>query len=120
MFAHPEADRALTMREAARLQTFPDWFEFPTARIRETSGLIGGAVPPLLAMRIAQQVAAYLDALTLAKLDAGTRSNLRPQVSDAVVRRLEREEWSSARQRHEPLRLPLAADLLPDEVAEVG
>jgi DNA (cytosine-5)-methyltransferase 1 len=42
MFAHPEADRALTMREAARLQTFPDWFAFPTERIRETSGLIGG------------------------------------------------------------------------------
>jgi DNA (cytosine-5)-methyltransferase 1 len=109
MFAHPEADRALTMREAARLQTFPDWFSFPTERIRETSGLIGGAVPPLLAMRLAQQVSSYLDAVAYAKLDAFDRSRLRPQVSDAVVRRLEREEWSSSRERHEPLRLPFAS-----------
>jgi DNA (cytosine-5)-methyltransferase 1 len=44
-FIHPEQDRAITPREAARLQTFPDNFKFP-----ETVGycerLIGNAVPP--------------------------------------------------------------------------
>ena len=44
-FGHPEQDRAITMREAARLQTFPDQYEFlgePTQISRQ----IGNAVPP--------------------------------------------------------------------------
>lgn len=43
-FAHPEQDRAITPREAARLQTFPDWYVFcgtPTEIARQ----IGNAVP---------------------------------------------------------------------------
>jgi DNA (cytosine-5)-methyltransferase 1 len=47
--------RRLLIREAARLQTFPDWFEFEG---NETSkyNQIGNAVPPLLAYRIALAV----------------------------------------------------------------
>jgi len=43
-FAHPEDDRAITLREAARLQTFPDsyWFE---GNHSEISTQIGNAVP---------------------------------------------------------------------------
>jgi DNA (cytosine-5)-methyltransferase 1 len=46
-YIHPAQDRTLSIREAARIQTFPDWFRFsghPTTRFRQ----IGNAVPPLL------------------------------------------------------------------------
>lgn len=47
--------RRLTYREAARLQTFPDWFKFSGTETKQFYQ-IGNAVPPLLAYKIAQQV----------------------------------------------------------------
>jgi DNA (cytosine-5)-methyltransferase 1 len=51
--------RRLTLREAARLQSFPDWFEFSGG---ETSifNQIGNAVPPAFAYVLAKSVQAYL------------------------------------------------------------
>ncbi|MPZ68684.1 MAG: DNA (cytosine-5-)-methyltransferase [Actinobacteria bacterium] len=46
-YIHPHQDRTLSVREAARLQTFPDWFRFagsPSSAFRQ----IGNAVPPAL------------------------------------------------------------------------
>jgi len=51
-FLHPCEDRMLTLRECARLQTFPDEWEFVGSK-PEKMQLIGNAVPPLLAYRIA-------------------------------------------------------------------
>ena len=54
-YIHPREDRTLSIREAARLQTFPDWFRFagsPSNRYQQ----IGNAVPPMFANAIALSV----------------------------------------------------------------
>jgi DNA (cytosine-5)-methyltransferase 1 len=48
---HPEYDRVLTVREAARLTSFPDWYQFPR-QIAEAWCQIGNAVPPLMAREV--------------------------------------------------------------------
>lgn len=60
-FAHPEEDRGITMREAARLQSFDDGFAFPPM-INPVSQMIGNAVPPLLAYEFAKLFESTLDA----------------------------------------------------------
>lgn len=47
--------RRVTDREAARLQTFPDWFDFAGTETKRFNQ-IGNAVPPLLAYKVAMQV----------------------------------------------------------------
>lgn len=59
-YAHPEQDRAITMREAARLQSFDDDFIFPPL-INPVSQMIGNAVPPLLANAFAHRFIEILD-----------------------------------------------------------
>jgi DNA (cytosine-5)-methyltransferase 1 len=59
MFIHPTQNRTLTPREAARVQSFPDWFKFPVARTHQFR-LIGNAVPPLVAEAVGTAVNTYL------------------------------------------------------------
>ena len=59
-YIHPREDRTLSIREAARIQTFPDRFQFAghqTSRYRQ----IGNAVPPLLAAAVASSVRSALE-----------------------------------------------------------
>jgi DNA (cytosine-5)-methyltransferase 1 len=56
---HPEEHRGMTVREAARIQTFPDTFEFQ-GPIKEKYNMIGNAVPPLFAEHIANQIRTQL------------------------------------------------------------
>jgi len=52
---HYSQARRISMREAARFQSFPDDFRF-LAKLRETERMIGNAVPPVLAWHLAGQV----------------------------------------------------------------
>lgn len=54
-FIHPELNRPITVREAARLQSFPDTFRFGSSHFRQLRG-IGNAVPPLLAEALARHL----------------------------------------------------------------
>jgi DNA (cytosine-5)-methyltransferase 1 len=50
---HYSLPRRISMREAARIQSFPDTFRFP-GKLRETERQIGNAVPPVLAWHVAK------------------------------------------------------------------
>ena len=54
-FVHPTEDRLLTLRECARLQTFPDGFVFAGSAARRIQQ-IGNAIPPLLARAMAEHI----------------------------------------------------------------
>lgn len=60
MWIHPELDRAISIREAARLQTFPDSFIFEGSKDSQYQQ-IGNAVPPFLAKAIANSLITVLD-----------------------------------------------------------
>ena len=62
-YVHPARRRTITPHEAARLQTFPDWFDFgdqtsPT----ELAKMIGNAVPPLLMLALGNEIVLGLTA----------------------------------------------------------
>ena len=55
MWIHPTLDRAVTVREAARLQSFPDYFEFVGTKDSQYQQ-VGNAVPPLFANVLAKKI----------------------------------------------------------------
>lgn len=59
MWIHPELDRAISIREAARLQTFPDSFVFCGSKDKQYQQ-VGNAVPPIMAKSIAKKLAKLL------------------------------------------------------------
>lgn len=54
-FFHPTQDRAISVREAARIQTFPDRYIF-TGNLTEQFEQVGNAVPPLMAKAIGEKI----------------------------------------------------------------
>lgn len=81
-YIHPEYHRTLTVREAARIQTFPDHYRFagtPTAAFRQ----IGNAVPPMLGEALGGSV--------LTSLEHATPSGLGPNEMGELLARAWRE-----------------------------
>ena len=60
MYIHPTENRTLSVREAARLQSFPDDFEF-VGNQQETYVQVGNAVPVLLAKAVGAEVKNFLN-----------------------------------------------------------
>ena len=63
MWIHPKKDRAISIREAARLQTFPDSFVFTGTKDRQYQQ-VGNAVPPILAKAIAKELFKQLNGVS--------------------------------------------------------
>lgn len=59
-YVHPSEPRTLSVREAARVQTFPDWFSLATVGFVDAFRIIGNAVPPLLSAQLAGRLAQIL------------------------------------------------------------
>lgn len=68
---HPEYARYITVREAARLHSFPDWFTFEPAKWHALRQ-IGNSVPPLLAQSVAGEILRAI--LVSTTLDVADRS----------------------------------------------
>lgn len=60
MWVHPTLDRAISVREAARLQTFPDTFVFCGTKDKQYQQ-VGNAVPPIMARAIAEKIVTILN-----------------------------------------------------------
>lgn len=76
---HPQYHRVISVREAARLHSFPDWFRFHATKwhgFRE----VGNAVPPRLARAIARQILQALD------LEPSVPSHLLPSGDPQLLR----------------------------------
>jgi DNA (cytosine-5)-methyltransferase 1 len=93
-YIHPQQHRTLSVREAARVQTFPDRVRFagqPSHRYRQ----IGNAVPPLMGRELGSAL--------LATLSAPPATSRRPEAHEA---RDELLAWHAARSRGIPWRRP--------------
>ena len=74
-FGHPKQDRAITLREAALLQSFPPTYEFwprvQKLNRKAVGRMIGNAVPPLLAEALGEALLSHIDYMAFTK---GVRS----------------------------------------------
>ncbi|MGA0599289.1 DNA cytosine methyltransferase [Caulobacter sp. KR2-114] len=60
-YTHPEQHRTISIREAARIQSFPDWFVFEGSNTQQYDQ-VGNAVPPLLGRAVAAELKGLLEA----------------------------------------------------------
>ena len=72
MFVHPTEDRTISILEAARIQSFPDSFDFSaggTIAFSHQMRQIGNAVPPLMALAIGVAIMQHLGQQPLMTLE---------------------------------------------------
>jgi DNA (cytosine-5)-methyltransferase 1 len=84
---HYEHARVITVREAARLHSFPDWFNFGTSKLAAHKA-IGNSVPPLLAYAIAQALTSQFALQVWTHLEEQQNSTI-------VLRCLEKSSFTS-------------------------
>ena len=65
-YFHYEQDRAFTVREAARIQSFPDTYVFCGSRVEQYEQ-VGNAVPPLLGATVGRAIAQVLGSVRKTK-----------------------------------------------------
>ena len=109
-YIHPRQNRTLTVREAARLQTFPDRFRFagpPSAAFRQ----IGNAVPPAVAERLGQAVKASLAAKVAAQAPTQEIASRLAEWFDSLTQRT--VPWLRAQSRWQVIGAELLLDRLP-------
>jgi DNA (cytosine-5)-methyltransferase 1 len=110
-YVHPSRPRTITPHEAARLQTFPDFFDFGSDNVRKTwAHVIGNAVPPLLGVHIGQPLLETMVAPARASGSNGAGTRRRagvPPASSEVIRK----RMSTARRRDTKPELALRAEL---------
>jgi DNA (cytosine-5)-methyltransferase 1 len=92
MFIHPTQNRSLTPREAARVQTFPDWFIFPAARTHSFR-LIGNAVPPLIGEAVGAVLLRFLRPCSVPASIPARPTPTPSLFSDLPSSRAEATEW---------------------------
>lgn len=68
-FVHPFVPRTLSVREAARIQSFPDDYRFGSVGLVDGFRVVGNAVPPLLSLQFAERVAQVLALVETARVD---------------------------------------------------
>jgi DNA (cytosine-5)-methyltransferase 1 len=109
-YIHPRQNRTLTVREAARLQTFPDRFRFagpPSAAFRQ----IGNAVPPAVAERLGQAIRASLAAQQAAETSTQQIADLLAEWFNSLTART--VPWLRARSRWQVICAEFLLDRLP-------
>jgi hypothetical protein len=74
-YVHPSEPRSLSVREAARVQGFPDWFSFGGMSLVDAFRAIGNAVPPLLSHQFAERVATVLHRAAERERDSAAASS---------------------------------------------
>ena len=85
-YIHPDQHRSLSIREAARIQSFPDWFRFSghkTSALRQ----IGEAVAPFVAEALGRQILAFLNQNSSTQDNSSSSSKLgasRAAIRDAL------------------------------------
>jgi len=80
---HPTIKRPFSVREIARIQSFPDSFIFDGSSVKSLYQMIGNAVPPKLAKAVAKSI---LDSLAGNSIDSPTRDYLSVRESGLPIR----------------------------------